>query len=161
MSHRKWNKLVHILHGNTSSCVAIEVLSLNMRGLMVPLQGAEAEAAPRSEQMIVELEAYILLRKRPALIALQECGGGWAEMQVLAERLRSLGYACEFEPGELAASGYDRHRRGGVLLGWQLKEFRVKEIRDAEHQGGKGAPRPSGRRVVALVSSLCRPEASR
>ena len=153
LSHREWNRLMHIMHGNTAPCAAIEVMCLNVRGMMVPLQGGEADDSSRGIKMIEEIEAYILLRRKPALIALQECGGGWAEMRVLVVRLQGLGYACEFEPGELAASGHDKHRRGGVLLGWLLAEFRVKGIREAEPPGGLAEHRPQGRRVVALVSA--------
>ena len=145
MIHKKWNKLMHITHGNT-----IELVSMNLAGAVIPLQGAVVEAAGKGDAKLESLEAFISMRRRPALLALQGCAGGWAEMQMLADRLRQMGYDCEFEPGEVVESGHDRHRRGGVLLGWQQSEFRV-AVGRPRTVSGEEAEWAKGRRVAVLL----------
>ena len=145
ISHRAWNKLMHIMHGNTTSKeVEVQLLSLNVAGLMLSLKGGEIEAS--NSHKLKEIDAHVSLWHRPALIAFQECGGGWAEMQLLRDHLRAWGYDSCAEPGELSVSGHDKHRRGGVLLGWQMGEFRKEQ--GAKGFGDKGI---EGNRCEALI----------
>ena len=72
MTHKQWNKLMHITHGNT-----IELVSMNMAGAVILLQGAAVDATGKGAAKLESLEAFLTMRRRPAFLALQECAGGW------------------------------------------------------------------------------------
>ena len=66
---------MHIAHGNTAAKeVEVHLLSLNVAGLMLSLKGGEVEAS--NGHKLREIDAHLSLWHIPALLALQECGGG-------------------------------------------------------------------------------------
>ena len=116
----------------------IRLLTLNVSGMA--LKGPKV-----SNRRWDELSAVLQLWRRPELVALQECGGGVFELAELARRMQGLGYDAAYREGEHAESGWDGHRRGGVLLAWRQCAFR-RDPTEALYGGG-------GPHGVALVSS--------
>ena len=77
---------MHIIHGNTSAKeVEVQLMSLNVAGLMLSLKGGEIEAS--NSHKLKKIDAHVSLWHRPALIAFQECGGGWAERHLFLGRV--------------------------------------------------------------------------
>ena len=97
------------------------LLSLNMKGLMLPDESSAGSEA--CELKWRHLEACISLWQ-PAILCLQELGGSSGALQTASDRLRKLGYSCDWLPGEPQGT-HVSHRHGGVLVAWKNKEFRA------------------------------------
>lgn len=98
------------------------LLSLNMKG--AALTERQAAGLDHWDCRTRSLLSTINLWQRPALIALQELGGGQASIDRLSLELRRLGYDTAARAGEETHSRQDGHRRGGVLLAWHRSQFR-------------------------------------
>jgi hypothetical protein len=110
------------------------LLSLNMKGSAI----SERQAAGldhldcRTRSLLSTLQLW----HRPALVALQELGGGQASVGRLATELLRLGYDVMARAGEETSSRKDAHRRGGVLLAWHRTQFRKAHTVQSEDRDG-------------------------
>ena len=140
------------------------LLSLNMQGTAI----SERQAAGfdhldcRSRSLLSTIQLW----RRPALVALQELGGGQASVDRLAAELFRLGYDVTARAGEETDSRKDAHRRGGVLLAWHRSQFRNASMsqrgdRDCKaiallHSGDIEAAQAEGRLTSAIADQLQR-----
>ena len=108
----------------------VRLMTVNVRGLQL-------RSDERRGRAWDHLSAAVRLWRKPEQLALQECGGGCAEMGLLADALAELGYDSAWREGEPARSSLDGHRHGGVLVAWHKGAFA--RARGEAGLGGGGA----------------------
>ena len=113
------------------------VMSLNCSGLTLAAGGAPPSESAEARLRVIR--AHVALW-RPGVACLQELGGGQAALVELRDRLREDGYEADYLAGESTSSGYDSHRRGGVMVAWRQRLFRAdtgcSRSRDARQRPG-------------------------
>ena len=99
-----------------------QLMSLNMKGSA--LSERQVAGVDSWDCRMRALFSTLQLWRKPALLALQELGGGQASLDRLVAELHRLGYEAACRAGEETSSRKDAHRRGGVLLAWHKSQFR-------------------------------------